>query len=66
MGSQSKSPSVNEAHKYLAGAAVLFQSANKLWRQLKAENEVSLARSVLARLRSGEGLLDQIPLRSEN
>ncbi len=61
MGSQSKSPSVNEAHKYLAGAAVLFQSANKLWRQLKAENEISLARSVLARLRSGEGLLDQIP-----
>ena len=61
MGSQAKSLSVREAHKYLAGAAVLFQTADKLWRQLKADNEISLARSVLARLRSGEGFLDQIP-----
>lgn len=61
MTSQAISPSVNEARKYLAGAAVLFQVADKLWRQLKADNEISLARSVLARLRRGEGVLDEVP-----
>lgn len=61
MSSQTKSPSVTQARQYLAGAAVLFQRADQLWRQLKSENEISLARSVLARLRNGEGLLDQLP-----
>jgi predicted acylesterase/phospholipase RssA len=53
--------SVDEARRYLAGAAVRFDVANKLWRQLKADNEISLARSVLARLRGGQGLLDDLP-----
>lgn len=55
------SQAVNEARKYLAGAAFRFDDVHKLGRQLKGENEISLARSVLAQLRSGQGLLDEVP-----
>lgn len=58
---QSESPSVQEARKYLAGANLLFDVVHKLWRRLKTENEISLACSVLARLRRGEGLHDEVP-----
>ena len=44
---------VDEAHTYLGGAALRFDGVNRLWRQLKADNEISLARSVLTRMRSG-------------
>lgn len=52
---------VDEACRYLGGAALRFDRVNQLWRQLKADNEISLARPVLARLRSGQGLLDELP-----
>ena len=52
---------VDQARSYLGGKSFRFDDLNKLWRELKAENEISLARSVLARLRSGQGLLDEIP-----
>jgi len=35
--------------------------ANELWEQLKDENELSLARLVLARIRREEGLLGGLP-----
>jgi predicted acylesterase/phospholipase RssA len=52
---------VDEAHRYLGGAALRFDEAHTVWRQLKADNEISLARSVLVRIRSGQGLLDELP-----
>lgn len=55
------SRSVDEARSYLAGTHIQFEEADKLWRQLKNENEISLARSVLARLRDGEGIMGGIP-----
>ena len=53
--------SVDEARSYLDGAFLQFDEANKLWLQLKSENEIRLARLVLNRLRSGQGLLDKLP-----
>lgn len=53
--------SVDEARRYLGGAALQFDDAYTLSRQLKSENEISLARSVLARMRSDQGLLDGVP-----
>lgn len=52
---------VDDAKMFLAGAAVRFDVVHALWKELKNCNEISLARSVLARLRSREGLLDEFP-----
>ena len=56
-----KSPCVDETRAYLGGAAITFKAAHALWQALKQSHELSLARAVLARLRSGEGLLDGLP-----
>src|SRR5262249_49880763 len=55
------SKATDEARIFLGGALFSFEAANKLWNQLKNENELSLARLVLARIRHGEGLLDEVP-----
>lgn len=55
------SKTVDDARAYLGGAAFLFEAVNDLWPRLKKESEISLARLVLARIRSAEGLLDDLP-----
>ena len=51
----------DKANAFLGGASIQFQTVNELWKQLKDENELSLARLVLARIRREEGLLDELP-----
>jgi hypothetical protein len=51
----------DKASAFLGGALLQFQTANELWKQLKDENELSLARLVLARMRREDGLLDGLP-----
>jgi predicted acylesterase/phospholipase RssA len=55
------SKATEDALEYLGGAAKLFEVLNKLRKQLKSENEISLARRVLAKLRKEEALLDELP-----
>ena len=50
-----------DALEYLGGAAQLFVVLNKLRKQLKSENEITLARRVIAKLRKEEDLLDELP-----
>src|SRR5262245_2143993 len=50
------------ARGFLAGAALTFDDANRLWKNLKNADEISLARRVLERLRDGKGLIDRLPL----
>jgi predicted acylesterase/phospholipase RssA len=52
------SPAVTRAHSYLAGEFLIFDEADALWKALKKEDEISLARRVLARLR---GFRKQLP-----
>lgn len=52
---------LEQARAFLAGEALSFAEADALWKQLRKDDELSLARSVLARLRKGTGLLDQLP-----
>ncbi len=55
------SQTTETARNFLHGGKLPFDEADDLWKQLKREDELSLARQVLARIRSGEGLLDQLP-----
>lgn len=55
------SKAVDDACAYLGGAAQLFEVLNELRKQLKAENEISLGRRVIAKMRKEEGLLDDLP-----
>src|SRR5438876_2676510 len=50
-----------EIRAFLAGQQITFEAANRLWRALKAADEVALARQVLARLREPKTLSDRIP-----
>jgi predicted acylesterase/phospholipase RssA len=50
-----------DALEYLGGAAQLFVVLNKLRKQLKSANEITLARRVIAKLRKEEDLLDELP-----
>lgn len=52
---------VDKARKYLVGVEFGFDEINKLWRDLKREDEITLARSVIEQLRSGRGLLGRVP-----
>ena len=51
----------SRARAFLAGGALTFEQANKLWKELKNAEELSLGRRVLERLRDGKGLLDALP-----
>ena len=53
---------IDLALEYLGGAAQRFEVLNKLRKQLKSENEITLARRVIAKLRKEEDLLDELPL----
>jgi len=55
------SQAIDDALEYLGGAARLFEPLDKLRRQLKAENEITLARRVIAKMRKEEDLLDELP-----
>lgn len=57
--------SVIEAHAFLAGTQLSFADANALWLRLQRDDEISRARAVLAHLREGNGLLDQMPPQRE-
>ena len=52
---------IRQADAFLGGAHLDFKDANDLWRSLKKQNETSLARQVLSRIRAGKGLLDKVP-----
>jgi predicted acylesterase/phospholipase RssA len=52
---------IDRARAFLRGEALAFQEADALWKKLAEIDELSLARSVLARLRRGESLLDRMP-----
>jgi predicted acylesterase/phospholipase RssA len=52
---------ISKARAFLAGKALTFEEANKLWKELKNADEISLARRVLERLRDGKGLVDDLP-----
>jgi predicted acylesterase/phospholipase RssA len=59
---RSRPPSVLRALAFLRGEAIRFAEANELWKQLKREDELALARAVLDRIRNKKGaLLDRIP-----
>lgn len=49
---------VDRALSFLAGEALTFQEADGLWQQLQKDNQVSLARAVLARMRNKDALVD--------
>src|SRR5262249_22379719 len=49
------------ARGFLAGTALAFDDADRLWKALKKADEISLARGVLERLRDGKGLIDKLP-----
>jgi predicted acylesterase/phospholipase RssA len=57
--------SITEGRAFLAGVELSFADANTLWKQLKRDDELSLARAVLARLRDDKGLLDHMPAKRE-
>src|SRR5262249_24026356 len=49
------------ARGFLAGTALTFDDADRLWKALKKADEISPARRVLERLRDGKGLIDERP-----
>jgi len=50
------------AQAFLAGEALTFDNADSLWKQCRKEDEISLARSVLFRMRhEDQCLLDRLP-----
>ena len=51
----------DDALEYLGGAAQLFEALNKLRKQLKSVNEITLARRVIAKMRKEEDLVDELP-----
>jgi len=55
------SMNTSDAKEFLLGKFILFDDANQLWQQLKSANEISLARRVLERVRSGNVLQDRLP-----
>ncbi len=50
----------SRARTFLGGAKLAFAEADALWKELKNEDELSLARLVLARLRRDDCLLDRM------
>jgi predicted acylesterase/phospholipase RssA len=55
------STTTDAANAFLCGTLESFDTVNQLWRRLKSENEISLARLVLTRIRRDQGLLDELP-----
>jgi predicted acylesterase/phospholipase RssA len=51
----------DRAKAFLRGEKLSFKDANALWKDLKKADELSLARAVLARMRHGDHLLDELP-----
>ncbi len=50
-----------QARSFLANEHLSFNDADALWKQLKKQDDLSLARRVLSRVRDGNGLLDGLP-----
>jgi predicted acylesterase/phospholipase RssA len=57
------SDKVERARQFLAGEQFSFRDVNSLWKDLRSENELTLAWGVLERIRkeNGEHLLDDLP-----
>jgi hypothetical protein len=55
------STALNQARSFLGGEYLLFSDVDKLWRRLKKDGELSIARAVLERLRVHKYLLDELP-----
>jgi predicted acylesterase/phospholipase RssA len=63
----SKTDAIKRAHKFLAGERLKFEQANALWKQLKEEDQLSLARRVLEQMRRrpdclSDGVADDGPI----
>jgi predicted acylesterase/phospholipase RssA len=54
---------IDEARAFLCGEKLSFPDADALWRKLKADDHLSLAREVIAWLRDADNLLDPVPAR---
>lgn len=50
-----------QAESFLAGEHLRFDEADELYKELKKDGEISLARAVLHRMRRDDGLLDGLP-----
>lgn len=50
-----------EAKEFLSGKHFQFKDANRLWEQLKSENEIALARQVVELIRDQKNLVDRLP-----
>jgi hypothetical protein len=62
-----ESESVKEARKFLGGEKLRFGDATALWKQLKKEDHLSLARSVIQRMRKKpERLIGGMPNQAKN
>jgi len=55
------SEAVEAARRFIAGEHFSFAEADGVWRELKAQDELSLARLVVGRLEAEEGVIDGIP-----
>lgn len=52
---------IDKVRRYLAGQQLSFSEADGLWQEMKARDEISLARRTVARIRKQEGLSDNVP-----
>ena len=52
---------VAQARSFLAGESLTFREADRLWKELRKLDELSLSRAVLSRLRQGKYLSDALP-----
>jgi predicted acylesterase/phospholipase RssA len=53
---------ISDGRAFLGGTQLSFKEANALWKALKQQDEIHLARRVLARLRKREGIRDKVPV----
>ena len=51
----------DQAGSFLGGEYLTFNDADRLWNDLKENDELSLARAVLSRIRAGRYFLDKMP-----
>ena len=62
-----ESESVKQARKFLSGEDLKFGGATVLWQQLKKEDQLSLARSVIQRMRRNpDRVIDGVPNRAKS
>jgi predicted acylesterase/phospholipase RssA len=60
-GTEENMNEIERAHQYLGGEYLAFDDLHALWKKLRDDDEISLARRVLAQLRLGQGVLKGLP-----